>query len=383
MKVIDVKPIQHGGEKRYFVFFGYNDHYNQLVRRVDGSRYSKSYRAWHVPASKKSLSTLYDLFKGEAMLNTAEADAELVISCNPAYEKADKVHHEIKQKTVLPGLGDKENLELEKFRQWLRSGRYSESTVGTYIDGFRIFLRFMDGKAIEKISNEDLVRFNNDYILKNNCSASYQNQVINAIKLYFRVNGGKLEPELIYRPKRPKLLPNVLSKEEVKQILDALANIKHKAMLSLIYACGLRCGELLKIKPMHLDYNRGLLVIVQAKGRKDRIVPLSAKITNMLKQYLEAFKPEKFLFEGQVKGEAYDSRSLQHVLKSAVEKAGIKKPVTLHWLRHSYATHLLENGTDLRYIQELLGHRSSKTTEIYTHVSTKSIQHITSPFDYL
>jgi len=137
------------------------------------------------------------------------------------------------------------------------------------------------------------------------------------------------------------------------------------------------------LKPNHIDSQRNIVLVKNAKGKKDRIVPLSLKILEMLREYYKSYKPEVFLFEGQIKGKAYYARSLQQVLKQAVLKAGITKPVTLHWLRHSYATHLLESGTDLRYIQELLGHSSSKTTEIYTHVSTKSIQKIKSPFDDL
>jgi integrase/recombinase XerD len=188
---------------------------------------------------------------------------------------------------------------------------------------------------------------------------------------------------MIYRPKQQKLLPNVLSKEEVKMILNAHYNLKHKAMLSLIYSCGLRCGELLNLEPAHIDSKRKVIIIKQAKGRKDRIAPLSEKIIEMLREYFIACKPEKYLFEGQKKGSKYDARSLQSVLKQALEKCKIKKPVTLHWLRHSYATHLLESGTDLRYIQEILGHTSSRTTEIYTHVSNREIQRIQSPFDSL
>jgi integrase/recombinase XerD len=178
-------------------------------------------------------------------------------------------------------------------------------------------------------------------------------------------------------------LPNVLSKEEVKKILDAPANIKHRAMLSLIYACGLRRGELLNLKPADVDSKRKLLIIRQAKGRKDRVAPLSEKIIGLLREYYKTYRPQQWLFEGQDQGEQYSEQSLQSVLKHAVKKVGIKKPVTLHWLRHSYATHLLEKGVDLRYIQELLGHKSSKTTEIYTHVSEKKLINIISPFEDL
>ncbi|WP_317245745.1 tyrosine-type recombinase/integrase [Flavobacterium amniphilum] len=174
-----------------------------------------------------------------------------------------------------------------------------------------------------------------------------------------------------------------MSKEEVKSILSAHNNIKHKTMLSLIYSCGLRCGELLALEPVHIDSKRNIVFLKKAKGKKDRIVPLSAKILEMLREYYRLYKPKVYLFEGQTEGKPYDDRSLQQVLKQALKKANISKPVTLHWLRHSYATHLLESGTDLRYIQELLGHNSSKTTEIYTHVSTKNIQQIKSPFDDL
>ncbi|MBK6821667.1 MAG: tyrosine-type recombinase/integrase [Saprospiraceae bacterium] len=154
-------------------------------------------------------------------------------------------------------------------------------------------------------------------------------------------------------------------------------------MLSLIYSCGLRREELIQLKPEHADGKRNILIIKQAKGKKDRIAPLSNKTLQLIRAYYEAFRPQKFLFERQRVGEVYDSRSLQMVLKQSLIKARISIPVTLHWLRHSYATHLLENGTDLRYIQEILGHSSIKTTEIYTHVSTKSIQKIVSPFDTL
>jgi len=154
-------------------------------------------------------------------------------------------------------------------------------------------------------------------------------------------------------------------------------------MLSLLYSCGLRRSELLQLLPADIDRNRKMVIIRQGKGNKDRVVPLSDKISLMLGDYIKTYKPEHYLFEGMVPGTAYDERSLANVLKQSVTKAEINKPVSLHWLRHSYATHILEAGTDLQYIQELLGHKSSRTTEIYTHVSTHSLQKIKSPFDDL
>ena len=274
--------------------------------------------------------------------------------------------------------------KLQKFKYWLRSRRYSENTVKTYTDALKTFLCFYHDKPIHEITNDDIIVFNNRYILANHFSASFQNQVVNAIKLFFKkIENTAIDVENIHRPKRAKHLPNVLSKEEVKSLLNALQNTKHRMMLALIYACGLRRSELLNLKITDVDSNRHLLIIKGAKGNKDRIAPLSDKTLGMLREYYKRYKPNTWLFEGLSKGEPYSEKSLESVLKQALKKTEIERPVSLHWLRHSYATHLLESGTDLRYIQELLGHKSSKTTEIYTHVSTKNLQKIKSPFDDL
>ncbi len=264
------------------------------------------------------------------------------------------------------------------------SKRYSPSTIKTYIGALSVFLTYFKEKAVEEIGNDDVIQFNNEYILKRGLSSSYQNQAVNAIKLFYRLlDKTVLNTELVHRPRKEKLLPNVLSKQEIAAILKAHANIKHRAMLSLIYSCGLRRSELLHLKLTDIDSKRQLVIIRQSKGKKDRIVPLSEKILQLLRDYYKIHKTKTWLFEGQIQGEPYSEKSLESILKQAVSKSGIRKPVTLHWLRHSYATHILESGTDLRYIQELLGHKSSKTTEIYTHVSTRSIQQIKSPFDDL
>jgi len=288
------------------------------------------------------------------------------------------------QNETIPTLSEDAQQHIEQFAQWLRSKRYSQNTVKAYIDAIGVFLQFVVGKALHEIDSNDVIMFNNEYILKRKLSESYQNQTVSAIKLFFKtVKNRQIEPEKIHRPKNHKKLPAVLSKEEIKMILEVHGNMKHRAMLSLIYACGLRRSELINLKPTDVDSKRHVLIIRKAKGRKDRIAPISEKLIEMLRDYYKAYRPQIWLFEGQTGGTRYSDKSLENVLKQAVKKAGINKPVSLHWLRHSYATHLLENGTDLRYIQELLGHKSSKTTEIYTHVSTRSIQNIVSPFDTL
>jgi len=270
------------------------------------------------------------------------------------------------------------------FKNYLNYRRYSQNTIKTYADALEVFFRFYKDQAPESLNVEDIINFNTSYILKKNLSASYQNQVINAIKLFYRNRFNRtMEVDYIQRPRREKRLPNVLSKDEVKSILEAPTNLKHRAMLSLIYACGLRRSELLNLTLKDILSDRNLLFIRQSKGKKDRVVPIGKKLIEMLRDYYKAFKPKTWLFEGQFPNTKYSEKSLENVLKQSLSRAKINKKVSLHWLRHSYATHLLESGTDLRYIQELLGHSSSRTTEIYTHVSTRNLQQIRSPFDDL
>jgi len=211
---------------------------------------------------------------------------------------------------------------------------------------------------------------------------SILNSAINALKFYY---GNVLKKKFIYEVKRPrkdKKLPVILSKEEVAKILSSVDNIKHKTILMLVYSAGLRVGEVVRLKPEDIDSKRMLIHIKGAKGRKDRYTLLSEKALEILRQYWRKYKPEKWLFGGAKEGRYLSIRSVDKIFRNACEKAGIKKDVSMHTLRHSFATHLLEGGTDLRYIQELLGHAHSKTTEIYTHVSTKSLGKITSPYRY-
>ena len=373
MKNIVVQSTEKPNELR--IWHPFDNELFWQIKKMEGAVWDKQNLSWTIPNSPASISYLFKIFKGIAWIDLSQLKKE-----PKEFEKNRKE----KKSIELPLLPELNKTAIDDFKKYLLSKRYSENTIKTYSEALCTFLRFFHHKPISEIDNNDLIRFNNEYILLLRLSSSFQNQIVNAVKLYFSTRQyKKLDPELVHRPRREKLLPNVLSKEEVKAILEAPTNLKHRAMLSLIYSCGLRCGELLTLEPHHIDSKRNIISIKNSKGKKDRIVPLSSKILDLLREYFRLHKPLKYLFEGQNKGQPYDARSLQLVLKQALQKKGIKKPVTLHWLRHSYATHLLESGTDLRYIQELLGHSSSKTTEIYTHVSTKSIQQIKSPFDDL
>lgn len=219
-------------------------------------------------------------------------------------------------------------------------------------------------------------------------STSHQNQAINAIKFYFeKVKGGEKKYYHVDRPIREKALPEVLSEEEVSQILKCTRNLKHKAILMTIYSGGLRISELINLKIKDIDSERMQIRIEQGKGNKDRYTILSVKTLQILRKYIVNEKPFLYLFEGygssKEKPLKYSARSIQAILKQSLKLAGVQKKATVHTLRHSFATHLLENGTDLRYIQSLLGHESPKTTQIYTHITTKGFNQIISPLDKL
>lgn len=220
-------------------------------------------------------------------------------------------------------------------------------------------------------------------IKKKNISISQQNQRINAIRFYYeKILGYDKQYYCIHRPRKEKKLPQVLSKNQIRDILNSCNNIKHRCIITLLYSAGLRRGEVLNLKITDIDSQRMVLIIRGAKGKKDRLSLLSNHALIMLREYYKQYRPEEYLFEGQ-NGSKYSAESIAKIFKRAVLKTNIKRHVTPHTLRHSFATHLLEQGTDLRYIQKLLGHNSSKTTEIYTHVSCNSLNKINNPFDDL
>jgi len=378
LPLVKLKQSVHNAKSVVQILFERNNELQQVLRSNTSMRWSKTMSCWYVPYSITIAQDLFQLLKNKAYLDYDDLKTDPVIEKPQVQKMVAITNNELQA----PGIEISD--KLKEFKDWLMSKRYSESTISTYTDAIKTFLRYYSYKSVAEITNIDVIAFNKDYILANNYSASFQDQVIGAIKLFYKtVEHKTIDLGALCRPKRTKRIPNVLSKEEVKAILAAGRNLKHKAMLSLIYSCGLRSGELLKLEHKHVDVTRHLLIIKGVKGKKDRVSPLSQKTIDLLRAYLTACAPVRYLFEGIKAGEPYDGRSLQQVIRQCVKRAEINKPVTLHWLRHSYATHLLENGTDIRYIQEILGHKNSKTTEIYTHVSNKSLQQIRSPFDFL
>jgi len=278
-------------------------------------------------------------------------------------------------------LGEKAEEGLDLMRRHLEEVRYSDRTNESYLALLELFFKYFNEKDPVSISMYEVSEFVHGFIITNGYSSSYQNQMISAIKTFYRISGwSRIDLELFERPRKSRALPKVFSKEEVKRILNATRNTKHKLLLWIIYSCGLRRAEVINIRITDLDRDRGILHIKEGKGRVDRIVPVSKKVWEKLDEYVDGFHPVKYLFEGQGGGR-YSVESVYRVFKQSLRRAGIKKDVGVHSLRHSYATHLHESGLDIRYIQELLGHRSTRTTEIYTHVSRRNLIQVRSPIE--
>ena len=261
--------------------------------------------------------------------------------------------------------------------------RYSKSTINSYQSSFEEFINYYHTKKINEISEPEILQFLRYLVAERHVSTSYQNISINAIKFYFeRVLKETRKFYYVDRPRKEKKLPVVLNKDEIAKMIKLTDNIKHKAILMLIYSAGLRVSEAINIRIEDIDSKRKLIHIKGAKGKKDRTSLLSNKTLLFLREYFKLYTPKEYLFSGQ-RGGKYAASSIQKIVKSASNKAGILKNVTTHTLRHSFATHLLEKGVNLRYIQTLLGHENSTTTEIYTHVSSDSYEGISSPIDDL
>ncbi|OGX87064.1 tyrosine-type recombinase/integrase [Hymenobacter glacialis] len=261
---------------------------------------------------------------------------------------------------------------LTRYCQFIALKRYSPATLKNYRGAFLQFLAHHAPCLPLELSRQQVL----DYLAERvaaGVSESYQNLLINAIKFYYeQVEGQPRQYYEVPRPKRPQLNPKVLAQSEVKALLQGTENRKHRAMLMLAYGLGLRLGEVLALTPQDIDSRRMALYVRGGKGKKDRDLPLPESVLLLLREQFREFRPAIYMFEGQHPGEPYSARSLQMVVKQAADRAGIQRPISLHMLRHSYATHLMEAGTDTRIIQDLLGHSSIKTTEIYTHVAQRA-----------
>ncbi len=272
---------------------------------------------------------------------------------------------------------------IEKFHKKLKIENYSEQTIKNYLSALKLFLEWVENSKVEKVTDSEI----QDYLFycktKKKYSFSSMKQVIATIRyLYIKVFNKPIPKALDVKLRKPILLPTVLSVKDISKVLEVTKNLKHKTILILIYSAGLRLGELINLKIGDINSEAMKIHIRQGKGKKDRYVMLSENVLKLLREYYKVYKPKEYIFEGQ-NGGKYSPKSVQSVFKASLKKAGIKKKASVHTLRHSFATHLLDEGTDIRYIQELLGHKRLETTRIYTHVSSYSINKIKSPADKL
>ena len=344
---------------------GFIDSLSNIIKSIPGGGYHKVI-GWRVPYNAGTYQLLrHKLNHLEVKLNTEKKVPEVMPPQGPL-------------KLVL---NEQEEMALLKLVEQLMLQRYSESTVRTYRQSFNQFLMQLK-KPLTDLTRDDIGYYLLSQIRNQKWSESTQNIFINTLVFYF----GKVARQKVdlsnLRPREPKQLPNVLSENEVVALLKSIDNLKHKTILMLIYSAGLRLGELISLRKDDLHKDRNRIYIKAGKGKKDRYSILSQKMITQIQIYLKDHQPVYWLFEGPL-GEPYSARSVQAILRKAVVKAKVNPFATVHTLRHSFATHLLERGTDIRYIQNLLGHNSVKTTEIYTHITQKGGDQIVSPLDHL
>ena len=355
--------ITRGASDSIRVCFPYSKDYIAKIKTVDGYKWHPEGKYWSFPYSEDTLKKILSAFSSENI----RLDPTLRVS--------------IDQKDDKPVLNHAQIMETSK--KELKLSGYSQKTIKSYLHHIGRYIRYFT-KDPKDLDEEHIRNYMLYLIDKKKVSRSYHNQAVSAIKfLYGHVLNMPGTAGGIPRPRKEKKLPVVLSHEDVMRILESVDNIKHKAILMLIYSAGLRVSEVVKLEVGDIDAERKLIHVKDAKGGKDRYTILSDVALKTLDVYMKSYQPQEWLFAGAKKPRHLSTRSVQKIFNSAVKSAGITKDASVHTLRHSFATHLLESGVDLRYIQELLGHKSSKTTEIYTHVSTRDLGKIRSPLDDL
>lgn len=270
-----------------------------------------------------------------------------------------------------------------EYLETMKLMNYSEPTIKSYKQHFNRFLRYYQEVKPENITKEQIREFLLYLVNEKKYSVSGQNQAINSIKLYYNeVLKREIDDYYFPRPKREKKLPQVLNETEVSRILKSIKDLRNKCMIFLIYSAGLTPSEIVYLKPEHIDSKTMKIFISSAKGDKDRFVVLSPKVLNLLREYYKIYHPVEWLFE-KTNGVQYSKRNLQKAFQTAVQKSGISKPANLTILKNSFAVHLIEKGVDIRYIQQMLGHKYSKTTMRFLKVSKRDLNEIQSPLDNL
>ena len=376
---ITLSNMNQGAESQIRLDFPFDIQLIKAAKYI-GCKWSQDLTAWYITNNPLNQELINKHLGAIARVDLKQLEQEY----QPAWTGSRRVEPRGEAKSGSKGSISSEVLErIDAFEKYMISRRYSNNSIKTYLGLIKVFFSECNSKPYDRITNEDVVLFNGEYILLRGYSASYQRQMISAIKLFYsRILNHELALDRLKRPLREQKLPVILSEQEVRELIETLSNLKHKALLSTVYACGLRVSEASNLTIHDIDSSRMLVSIRNGKGGKDRYVNLPNSLLYILRAYFKEYRPQHYLFDGQ-HGGRYSPRSMNAILKRCLLRAGINKAASMHTLRHSYATHLLEAGVDLRYIQELLGHKSSKTTEIYAHVSKQAMIDIKSPFEKL
>ncbi len=364
-----LKKVLHRKEVQLVLYFQYNQSLIDKIKKIPGFKWSKTLRGWYILYTNDNIAVFNKEFSKE------EYDLKY----------HDSIYQKIELKvTRKPRKISEENKNiLRGYVKYLKGRKYSESTVKTYFTFIADFIDYIKDKPLNKLTNRDVEKFTEDVFVPRKYSVNTYRQMISAIKLFKEFYPSCAIDNLkLRRPHKSKILPSVLSQEEVFDLLRSTKNLKHRAILALIYSSGLRVGELINLQLRHIDIDRRQLLIKNAKGRKDRYVVLADSFLPLLQNYFFTYRPELYFVEGE-KSKKYSASSIRKFLNRSCNIAKITKKVTPHTLRHSYATHLLENGIGLRHIQELLGHSKPETTMIYTHVAKKDLLDVKSPLDTL
>lgn len=368
---------------------GYVDNFFERTSAMAGIGFDKRRGRWTAPAREGSLAYLKHAFGKDCLIwRESAGDTSAGTGDNRTYaparkpgeRKSGRGHRKPKGPPV--ELPEHWRLALHRTEEQLKVRRYSWRTVKSYLSHLRSFFAAHVALSLNQVSQAVIRTYIVGRAEAGNFSESTQNQLLNALKFWLEQVEGRDKILIPLRPKKRTQLPTVLSVEEVKRLFAAVDNLKHRCILKVIYGGGLRLSEAVNLRLVDVHADRLQLFVHAGKGKKDRYTTLSQNFLEELRRYFREYHPEYWLFEGQTGGQ-YSVRSVQAVLKKAVKKSGINPRCTVHTLRHSYATHLLERGTSLRHIQELLGHANSTTTEIYTHLSNTEMQRVRSPLDDL
>lgn len=366
---IQVFPLLYQNERRIGIYpMGFDKAFPGMMKKVPGSRWTPEERCWHIPYQKEAYAELRRLFGAKQVIILKERPP------SPPVKKPSRGTEKI--------FRSKYKEELIRLEEQLRLQRYSYSTIKTYKNFFAQFLAHHPDRDPRQLEKEDIIQFLLKRSEEKRWSDSTQNQAVNALKFYYEKVLGQERTYYDLRPRKSRSLPNVFSEEEVVRLFSVIRNLKHKTVLMLIYSGGLRIGESIRLRKEDIFFDRKQIFIKGGKGKKDRYTILSEKMIGLLRHYLATYTPDYWLFEGQTGGQ-YSKSSIQKIFRRAVAQSNINPYSTVHTLRHSFATHLLERGMDLRYIQELLGHNSSETTQIYTHITRQAKEKLESPLDHL